>query len=213
MIYSSKKRLFLVTIFAIIMLSACSSKNKNTLNTDGIIAQAKAAIIARNKHAGTAKNLTRQQISKFKAPVIRVNIPALSFNRLAVRQNTNNGYYHYHTRFDESFTLYKGELTSTRGLPFDLMSATIGGSTRTYRYLNPENHIAQLNVNCSVTEKNNVTINIVERSYETIHIEKTCKMGLLVFKNHIWKIQNSRVIKSKEWISPELGYVTIEWLN
>lgn len=109
-----------------------------------------------------------------------------------------------------SFAFDDGVLVGTRGLGSDLMTADIGptrralnagsgaGVIRIHRYLDGEDQIFVRSFVCDISTGSDGTL--VEQ----------CQGSALSFENRYQRRQGGVVIASRQWVSPDRGYLTVE---
>ncbi len=112
-----------------------------------------------------------------------------------------------------------GLIIATRGLGFDLMSATLSGSKalvanrqageaqRVMRYLDGENQTQELRFSCSVARGKQQKIDIGEIRADTIIISETCRSGEASFENTYLVDGQGRIVQSRQWLGAENGYI------
>jgi hypothetical protein len=198
-----------------LMLAGCSSGG---LGDNSIMGVAAGAIIqqkAEKRKAGNAKasKVTQASLAKAKGKLVQIQVPNLRYKALAVKISDNNGYVNYRTGAEQSFTFKNGQLTSTNGLPYDLMAATTNVAPREYRYLTSVNSIGLHRTNCEITGTSRETITIAEKEYSTKLTEETCKSSGHGFKNKLWSDRNGNPRKAHQWIGFQSGFAIVEWLN
>lgn len=105
----------------------------------------------------------------------------------------------------------KGLLSGSRGLGFDLMSADTAPSrralanrggrvVRTHRYLDGEDQIFARSFMCQI---------VVVGTKAT----EMCRADGLEFENTYQLTSDGRIKSSRQWISPQLGYIQIEQIK
>jgi len=137
-------------------------------------------------------------------------IAVLEKNNLAsvlIKEQSNRNLVTYFTPDGISLTLKDGVLVGTRGLGFDLMSADVAdvlpalsrnGSeiVRIHRYLDGEDQIVIQSFICDVRGQREVV--------------ETCHGDGLKIENSYQTNGSGRIVSSRQWISPEQGYVRLE---
>lgn len=122
-----------------------------------------------------------------------------------------------------SVTYEQGFLVATRGLGPDLMAADISGvaaavargggsATRIHEYLDGNDQIVRHEYSCRIERVGRERITIYERSYDTEKYEETCQRGGQTFANSYWIDALGVVWKSRQLISPPVGYLDSERL-
>lgn len=122
-----------------------------------------------------------------------------------------------------SVTFESGLLVATRGLGPDLMAAQAPGLiaalrhgageyTRIHEYLDGNDQIVRQSYVCRVTRAGGETITVVDRSYATVKHEENCTSGGQSFQNLYWQDSSGVTRKSRQLISPPVGYLDSERL-
>ncbi|MBO9432180.1 YjbF family lipoprotein [Sulfitobacter sp. R18_1] len=124
---------------------------------------------------------------------------------ILVRKGVNRDVETYYTPDNISLSLRDGVLISTRGLGFDLMSSDVaevltglrhgGQAVRVHRYLDGEDQIVIKSYICDYSGN----AQIIENCYGKDHS----------FKNS-YQMSGGRVVASRQWIGPDLGYIRLE---
>ena len=211
-----KQTLIAITILA---LTACSSKNSEKGGLGPVIvAQAKGMIAARKAaKAGVkpaaAKPFTFADVAKTKAELVRIEIPKFSSSALAQLVHNNDGYKTYFTASQQSITLKGSELTATRGFRHDLMARSVGGSKRTYKYLDSFNHLRRFDVTCETTSAGTEEIQVLDKTFRLSKLEEICRNETKAFKNVKWVSASGKTRKATQWVGHDVGFIIIEWLN
>ncbi|GHA48880.1 hypothetical protein GCM10008927_12530 [Amylibacter ulvae] len=206
----------LIGVAIAISLGACSSKN-NVAGGGLMSDTAKKMIAARKaKRSGVKpKPLSRASIANVDQSIAQISVPRAGVKSLFTMVSQNGSNRTFLNKGGKTFTIRNNKLVATRGLEFDLMAMGSSGSNdRTYRYLTPENHLAQIQFRCEFEGQTSETITIVEKSYTLARVEEVCKSPTHAFKNRYWISQASgKVWKSEQWIGPQMGHAIIEILN
>ncbi len=119
-----------------------------------------------------------------------------------------------------SLTFETGFLKSTRGLGGDLMGAdtlavrqalgTTGQAVRVHDYLTGEDRIEQRRFTCTLSAPVREPVVIYEIQYQTARITESCSDERDSFTNDYWIDAQGVVRKSRQWLSPSVGYLEIE---
>jgi hypothetical protein len=120
-------------------------------------------------------------------------------------------------------SLRQGVLLATRGFGADLMAADVpgaatlakGGSaySRAHTLLDGTDQPIRTIYSCSVMSRQPQAIVVVEVSYQTTHVVESCSDGNSTFENEFWFEGAQKLRKSRQWVSPEVGYLLIEDLR
>jgi len=133
-------------------------------------------------------------------------------------QQANNGTSSVWRAPDESgLVLYRGILSATYSLGFDLYSADVsdtaeliarrqsGTSTRVHRYLDGENQIVVRAFRCSV-----LVGAVSSGRYE---MREECRGASADFVNSYEVTGSGEIVASQQWVGPEVGYMQIIQLS
>lgn len=108
-----------------------------------------------------------------------------------------------------------GVLVATRGLGFDLMgagaektlAALAGGDPgpyrRQYRYLDGQNHAAYVTAGCTVQDRGAETVG----GRRLWRHDEICESFHTAFTNTYWSDGGGWVLRSRQWIGPQIGYI------
>ncbi|MFG6637684.1 YjbF family lipoprotein [Sulfitobacter sp. 1A12126] len=124
---------------------------------------------------------------------------------ILVRKGVNRDVETYFTPDNISLSLKEGVLVGTRGLGFDLMSGDVaevlaglrhgGQAVRVHRYLDGEDQIVIKSYICNYSGNAQITENCYGKDHS--------------FKNS-YKMSGGKVVASRQWIGPDLGYIRLE---
>ena len=193
------------------MLAACSSDPGQT-SLLGPLKQSASGILGKAPAAGPTADQIRSRIT----PEVRAsfgNVPlkiaTLEEKKLAsvlIERARNRDQITYFTPDGISMTYKSGVLVGTRGLGFDLMDADVDqvlsslrtgrdGAVRIHRYLDGEEQVILRSFICDYTGAGTVT--------------ETCFSDGFQITN-TYAMSGGRITSSRQWISPEQGYVRLE---
>jgi len=113
-------------------------------------------------------------------------------------------------------------LVGTRGLGNDLMGADVAGvrnairagsgsATRVHSYLDGEDKITSLTLECTYTRVGPEQVALTSGPRTLTRTDELCKSAALIFTNTYW-MSGDRVVKSKQAISPAEGFMIAEAL-
>lgn len=166
---------------------------------------------------------SRQAIEESGADYILASVPSRSSLALVQRVGANGPEVTWISEDGISVTYERGVLVATRGLGPDLMAANVsgtvaamrqgGGTTRrVHEYLDGTDQIVRFTYDCRVEIAGNERITIYERSYNTVKYDESCESGTQSFTNSYWVGDGGVVWKSRQLISPPVGYLDSERL-
>lgn len=206
---------FAIVLSAAIALSACGSKNRQSNGMQALVKDQMQTMIAKRQGKGATAPapITRESIAGVKAPLAMIRVPSIGYKSLAKQVSKNNGYANFYTSDNKSFVFKNGNLTATRGLRHDLMSRDLGLGPRGYRYLNAEGGIGRITKDCKVTFRGADKVTILKRAYNLTLTEEICYGDVTDVKTRIWRDGKGKAWKAQQWVGPQAGFVTVEWLN
>ncbi|UOA34121.1 hypothetical protein DSM110093_03956 (plasmid) [Sulfitobacter sp. DSM 110093] len=120
-----------------------------------------------------------------------------------IQSGVNRDVVTYVTPDGISLSLRDGVLVGTRGLGFDLMNTDVsemamrdgGQAVRVHRYLDGENRIVIKSFICDYKGVNPIV--------------EACAGKNTQFQNS-YRVSASKIIASRQWIGPEVGYIQVE---
>lgn len=149
------------------------------------------------------------------APVMRVQIVSRQADAQLSRVAVSRGVETWLAVDDISLSFQQGVLVATRGLGFDLMGADATATLRAMagqgdpvyrrqmRYLTGDHQSSYLMAGCSMAF---VGPDVVDgRSFE--RFDEKCQARQHVFTNIFWRNASGAIVQSRQWVSPEIGYL------
>jgi len=218
-------RLIPLALAGVLILAACSSTGEKPETELSFLTTVVKSKLAARKQAGLPvnplKQLTRAQLAKVKPRLMMAHLEKTGAWAALSLTARNRGYETYFAVDRKSVTLKDGILTETRGLAGDLMEADISGAaaalrggsrtySRSYAWLNGEDHLQRQSFECKVTSIGTERVEIVQRSYSTLHLREVCAGKDGQFANDYW-LSGREVVKSRQWGGKDIGYVGL-WL-
>lgn len=149
-------------------------------------------------------------------PVMRVQIPSRGANAALSRVAVNKDVETWLAIDNISLSFRQGVLVASRGLGFDLMVADAQNTLtaiatqspdvyrRQMRYLTGDHQSFYLNAGCSIAFVGPEAI----AGQRLDRVEERCKARNDLFTNVFWRDGSGRVVQSKQWVSPQVGYLT-----
>lgn len=219
-------RLFPLALAGALFLAACSSTGEKPETELSFLTSTIKARLAARKQAGgqpvnPLKQLTRAQLAKVRTRLMIANLEKTHAWAALSLSARNRGYETYFAVDRKSVTLKDGILTETRGLAGDMMESGISGIaaalrggprtySRSYAWLNGEDHLRRESYDCKVTPVASETIEIVQSRYQTRHMREICSGNDRQFTNDYW-LSGREIMKSRQWAGRDIGYVGF-WL-
>lgn len=210
------KRLALLAV-----LSACGPLNESQIGA-GFAASLSSRVSGAASEApapetASGGGLTRAQIDATPAALMVVTVVETRASDLVQAVGQNGSRITWINRDQRSLTFDRGLLVATRGLGFDLMGAEVaqvraglagtGNHSRVMDFLDGFDQIQSVEFACTMTQRRSDTITIVEKSYATRVVQERCTAGDLSFANTYWVDANGIIWQSRQWVSPQVGYV------
>ena len=212
----------LLTAAAILGLIACGegqADDENDLSAQvvGLIVDISGADERRVPQSA----VTEEEILSSPGEYLRVNIRDIE-RRDTMQQIGSNG-----TRTtwvdtaNISLALQNGVVVATRGLIRDLMGADVGQTVRALRagggqaerrhdFLDDQDQIVTVVLNCEITRKDREQVNRLGQSLMAQRYEEVCVSDGLSLTNVYWIAGSGRVVRSLQAVSPDAGYLQID---
>lgn len=211
---------FAFAILAMLSLTACGNEVDSV--GGGAIAKSLLASTSGALKGSTpgSLGLTRASLEQVVTPVLLATIDSRGQQALLGEVQTNQGVATWSTLDDVTISFRNGVIVATRGLGNDLMAsdgaavAKDGGArSRAYTHLSGEDRSVRRVFNCTTASRGGEVVEIIEISYPTTRISENCSANDLVFQNDYWFSTDGKLRKSRQWISEDVGYLTIEDLR
>lgn len=202
------------------LLSACGNDPEPTSN-GAVLKSLSSAGMARITSGGTAAEpITRARLAEVVTPVMLITIERTGVEALFAEIETARGVETWSSVDDLTISLRNGVIVATRGFGPDLMAASVPsvslasgngqGHTRRHSTLNGEDQPVQTDFACRFVSDGVKAVEIVEITYQLTHIAETCTAGDVSFQNEFWIGSDQKIRKSRQWISADGGFLTIE---
>jgi hypothetical protein len=159
-------------------------------------------------------------------PLIFVTLPEFDVAAPMVPFGENSGVRTWSTAEKQTLTLRSGIMTSTRGLGDDLMQSAVdpvgraiaAGSgrdvPRTTWHLDGNDRLIERRFLCGVRTEGRETITLVSgQRMPATRVSEDCAADGVSFSNTYWKDESGTVRRSRQWVSPLVGYAEIEVLR
>ncbi|MFN4154412.1 MAG: YjbF family lipoprotein [Paracoccaceae bacterium] len=207
-------------LMSLLFVAACGSDKDPSSNTEIVRAFAGSAIGTVKGSAPAPARMTRARLAEVITPVMLVTINNTGHEALIAEIQTNGGVSTWSSVDDITISLRNGVIVATRGFGADLMAAAVpavsrsnGGGTahvRVHTLLNGEDQPVRTQFACIMQNVGQKVIDIVEISYQSTHVIETCAADGERFQNEYWISNDQKMRKSKQWISADVGFLTIE---
>jgi hypothetical protein len=206
-----------LVLAAALAVTGCSSKSAG----QNYFAAAAKSLIAGRKAAQAAvkpDQVTREQLAAQGGPVMRLRVASRGIDTFLVRYQQSGPIAVWTDGSGVTFTFRNGVLIESRGVGGDLMSSSApapgqlagGGShARVYFVNGDEDRNERRDYRCDAVTSGSETLVLFGRSHATRHVTETCSRAQGRFANEYW-FEGGTIRKSKEWLSPSIGYVVFE---
>ncbi len=223
----------LTAALLILSLGACSSGGSSEPLVKGLWERIKAAREASTSDGAPASGKrvpTREQIEKFGVALVQMNLTGETAWPILLARSQNGPYVTYAGKFPQSLTLRESQVTATRGLGTDLISATSSDNDplkqlvkpddwptqvqRTYRFAGtgPEGRIETYN--CRIQKAGEAQIALAGTPYDVIGFAEGCAGDDGQFQNlYAADAKTGRVWQSVQYIGSTMPMMTLEVLE
>ncbi len=149
---------------------------------------------------------------------MRVRIPSRQADAILSRVAVSADVTTWSAVDNVTLSFRQGVLVASRGLGFDLMGADAqatldafaGRGEETYRrqmrYLTGEHHSTYLTAGCRMARAGSEG----NKELRLQRFDEHCKASDNKFTNSYWLDGSGNVVRSKQWVSPEIGYISTE---
>ena len=159
----------------------------------------------------------RSELAKGGQGVIRVKVPTREIDTLLVLRDNKPPVQSWRTGDGILFSFRDGLLIETRGLGFDLMSASVptkaqisaGGNrfTRSYFYMSLNDQVARRDYSCVTEDRGPAQITVQGQGFQTRHVAEICERAEgYRFTNEYW-LDGGVIRRSVQWAGPEAGSI------
>ena len=214
---------------AVLGLAACGT-NEREVELGGIIKDFGTRVLTKEDPANQQAPLqvTRAQVDVSKLPVIRVRLEGTGATSILIEVDRKGPNATFKTADGITLMFRAGVLIGTRGLGQDLMALAApdirqavraGETSRDYRYLDGDEHLATVTLSCHVTSEPHAPLNILGHSHAVNLVREQCSGTNLEdapvsFENFYWVAPNSSQIwQSRQYVSEKFGRAEIEVLK
>ncbi len=210
-----------VALAAGLALSGCSN-DKSGQKTVGAALAAAIKDTVGGKGGGAAPKtpdqMTRAELAAQGRPVMRVKIASRGVDRFLVLYQRSGDISVWTDGDGTTFTFRNGVLIESRGMGGELMSSAVptpgqiagGGSyRRTYFVNGSEDRNERRDYSCQAGSDGGQVLVLFGRSHTTRHVVETCERAEGRLTNQYW-FEGGTIRKSREWLSPSVGYVEFE---
>ena len=165
--------------------------------------------------------LTPEVLAAEDGPVLIVELPSAPTATVMTLGGTNRDTVTFGDAASNLLILRGGVIVGTRGFGFDLMDADVsqtlralaaggGRAQRLHNYLDGEGKVLPRRFGCVLSRAGAEAVRLVSASVQADVIVERCEGALGgVFENRYW-IAGGQVIKARQWVSPQIGYILTE---
>lgn len=223
-----------LTACLVLALSACSSGDFGEGGTPLVegfrvvraaFHKGAAAGPAQGGGANMPQGLTRAALAGVEGPLLLAQIEKTGAAATLKLARTNQGYQTFASPDKLTMTFKGGVLSASRGLAGDLLggetdatlSALHARRAATYskalRYIGGDRQIILSRLTCRMDVAGPEKIDVLEVSHETTHMAEVCTdSGGGQLRNDYWIGAGQVIWKSRQFLHPIMGYVTVQQL-
>ena len=209
-------------LLAVLIIASCGS---DKAEHEGFsVALAEVTRLVSGKAAVPAPPaLNRAAIDQGGNPLIRARIEKVGLVAFMGKIGEGRGAIIWSSVDGTTLAIRDGVVISTRGMGTDLMSSAspTAAQLATADRLNRQNYYLfggeteqLVSFDCQLRDQGPERITVVELAYDTSHRVETCTgSGGLSFENHYWFDNRAIIRQSRQWISPDVGFLELQDLN
>ncbi|WBU62960.1 YjbF family lipoprotein [Paracoccus aerodenitrificans] len=189
----------------------------------GITGRGQAAEPARP--ALSAEEMAARALAANPAPLILVNLESTGATQVMAMTGENGGMRTYMTPNEQALIMRGGMLVGTKGLGNDLSVAEVqnsaslirarrsGQATRTNRYVGGDSVERPLPMTCSIATGQGQSFALGGTSWNATQVVENCQGAGVEVQNTYLVTPSGQIPVSRQWVSPVLGYVTIQTIR
>lgn len=166
---------------------------------------------------------TRAMIDQVQVPLIWASLESRGVSGALLPIGQNGADTTWATVDQIAVIMRGGIVRGTRGLGEDLMSASIPSESvlrrdgnvvqREYFHVDGDDQTVRQKYSCEIFEQDAATLIIVERRYRAGRFQERCRGEDGGFTNEYWFLADGRMIQSRQWISPSVGFMKLQRLK
>ncbi len=185
----------------------------------------RAAAAAEPEAPPTPDQIAAAALASFAGPLMLVSLEAQGQTTVMGLYGENGNMRTYALPSEQSIILRDGILAGTRGFGFDVMSADTdavaalilgrkaGVAAKVQRYLDADSVERPLPMECTVARGEGSEFEVAGKRYRGTQMAEICSFqGQAVASGYLVSDAGA-VLASRQWIGPELGYVTLQVLR
>lgn len=175
--------------------------------------------------APTPDQIAAAALESFAGPLMLVTLEAQGSTTVMGLYGQNGPMRTYALPSEQSIILRDGILAATRGFGFDVMSAETdavaalirarkeGTAAKVQRYLDAENVERPLPMDCAISRGDKSEYEIAGMTFRGTQMVEVCAFQGQAVGNVYLVSDRGEVLASRQWIGPELGYMTLQTLR
>lgn len=219
---------------AIVLLAAlagCGSDTNQTESTRQAAAEVKGMLgqLLGGKRGATParepETIAREALATQAGPVIFIAVDGTKTTTTATLKGQNGAMQSWFTAGGQAVILRDGMLAGTRGFGFDLLSADTaelaalvrgrraGAAPLTLRYLDGLGAERALPLSCTTTKGAAQSYAFADTQWSGTQMAAHCEGLGYSFDNSYVVAASGAVVSSRQWISAQLGYLTLQSLR
>ena len=216
------KQILASALIALLLLSGCGSEKADHEGFTLGLAAAKKLVAGKTAIA-PPPTYTRAALDQAAAPLLRAQIEKGGTVAFLGVIGQGRGVVTWASVDGISLSLRDGVVLATRGMGTDLMSAevptaaalaTTSADQRRHFYLFGGEVEQERAFDCVLRNAGRDRLTVIELVYDTRHRVETCTgPGGLTFENHYWFDNRAIIRQSRQWISPDVGFLELQNLN
>jgi len=212
--------------FALAGMALLHGCGNSTTSQEYRLALQSAGGIVRPADTPPREAVGRASFQMVPGPLIFVTLSEFGVAAPMVPFGENRGVRTWSTAEKQTLTLRGGIMTSTRGLGDDLMQSAVdpvanalaagsgGDIARTTWHLDGNDRLIERLFTCGIRTEGRETITLVSgQSLSATRVSEDCVADGVSFQNTYWKDESGTVRRSRQWVSPIVGYAEIEVLR
>jgi hypothetical protein len=194
-------------------------------NLVGVVAAGRTAAAAEPSEAPTPDQIAAAALESFAGPLMLVVLESQGQTTVMGLYGENGNMRTYALPSEQSIILRDGILAGTRGFGFDVMSADTdavaalirarkeGVAAKVQRYLDADNVERPLPMECAISRGDKSEFEVAGKRYRGTQMLEVCSFqGQAVGSGYLVSDAGA-VLASRQWIGPELGYITLQTLR
>lgn len=207
-----------LALAGLLTLAACSSGSEGSGVGEAVSLIGAQVQALRGKDTGAQITATDAQLRAFPQDLLLVSVPDKKVSAGLVRRNVNRDTVTWVTPDGVTVVLRQGQVVRTSGFGNDLSSGQMddirkgrGGTVRDYYYLGGDETVKRVRLTCDLATRGAQRVVVAGLAHAATLIEERCTdaAGASIV-NRYWVEAGGLIRKSVQFVSPGIGYVTVE---